>query len=202
MNLKEKAKKDMEQNSEIVNESSSTDYVKLKEGKNIIHLIAEPEMIADKFKVGICYPGCGYRGTAKYLAYAIQDGEIKKWKIPMVVFDQIAELQENSRASFEGFPMPYVLEVTAKNAGTKEVVYTVLAGQDVTLDASTIAKLNALEPMEKSIKAMQDAQKKKIDSGEISIPEQENGPGYADSIANEEPPFATPEEQAKQGLPI
>lgn len=197
MNLKDKMNKDMNDNRELVNASDSTDWLKLKEGKNIIHVVGEPEFLSDKFGVGIVYPGCGYRGTARYLAYVVSDEVVKKWKMPMIVYEQLAELQENTRANFDGFPMPYKLEVSVKNAGTKDVKYIVMAGGDASVTDDLARKLAELESMPKVIKAMQDAQKKKVDAGEIKIPEADNGPGYAESLSQVES-----SEEPKQELPF
>lgn len=103
------------------------DWYKFVEGDNIFKVLAEPMMIFEKFKVGICYTDCGYEGNAKFLTFVLdrKDNKIKLAKLPYGIGTMIAEYEKDEDYSFEGFPMPYNIKVKAVGAGTKEVKYTV-----------------------------------------------------------------------------
>jgi hypothetical protein len=194
MSLKEKMNQDYDRNRDIVSQQGNTDWYKFKEGKNVIQVLAEPEAMVEKYKVGICFPGCGYKGSTKYLTYVLADGKVMKMKLPIPVMDVIAELEASSRFGFNGFPMPYQLEVTATKAGTKDVTYATLPGDEAEVPAEVIAQLAKLDQPAAIIKAMQDKQRKAIAEGTVVIPEAEQEPGYADSVAQAEPPFEDPEQ--------
>ncbi len=106
--------------------SSGSGWFKFKEGKNSIRILTEPEPLFEDFKKGICYTGCGYTGSAKTLAYVLDngDGKVKLMKIPYTISKLIAEYEISEDWSFNGFPMPYDIVIGVKNAGTKEVEYT------------------------------------------------------------------------------
>lgn len=107
------------------------DWYKMVEGDNRFRVLAEPEMIFEAFKVGICYTDCGYEGTAKFMTYVLdrKDNKIKIAKLPYTVGTAIMGYEKDEEYKFEGFPMPYDIKVSAVNAGTKEVKYTVMAGR-------------------------------------------------------------------------
>lgn len=101
-------------------------WFKFKEGKNKIRILSEPAVLYEDFKLGICYTDCGFKGAMKYLAYAwdYADESIKLFKMPLTIFNYIANLELEEGWAFTGFPMPYDLVINAKDAGTKEVEYT------------------------------------------------------------------------------
>src|SRR3990167_2958673 len=98
---------------------------KVKEGANRIRLMSE------------CIPHPGsYKGTPnfKFLCYVIdravpqQDDKVKiqTYFMPVTIFKAIEVLQIDSDYAFSEMPMPYDLTINAKNAGTKEVEYSVI----------------------------------------------------------------------------
>lgn len=105
----------------------SDNWFKFKEGKNSIRILTEPIAIYEDYKLGMCYTDCGFKGSIKYMAYVIDnaDGMIKTMKIPYGIFQYIANLETDEDWSFEGFPMPYDLNIQATGAGQKEVKYDV-----------------------------------------------------------------------------
>jgi len=129
MSYGDRVNQELEKNKEHI-ASGGNDWFKFKEGKNVIRILVEPAPMFEDFKMGICYHDCGFQGSPKFLAHIWDrtDGKIKLMKIPNIINEAIIGFESSERFSFKGFPMPYNLEVVAKNAGTKEVVYTVLPG--------------------------------------------------------------------------
>ena len=72
--------------------------------------------------------------------------------MPVTVFKGIEALQQDSDWAFTEMPMPYDIVIDAKNAGTKEVDYSVFAKPKTEL---TEAETTALTGM-KSIQEVQD----------------------------------------------
>jgi len=114
-----------EKNSEL--NGSGGGYFKFKEGANKLRILSEPDVYFADFVKGICYTDCGFQGSPKGLAYVLDyaDNQIKLMRIPYGVTEYIASLEENEDYSFNGFPMPFDIVVTAEGAGTKEVKYSV-----------------------------------------------------------------------------
>lgn len=105
--------------------SSGSGWFKFSEGKNSIRVLTEPEPFFEDFKKGICYTDCGFSGSAKTLAYILDnnDGRVKLMRIPYTISEMIASWQTDEDWAFEAFPMPFDIIIDAENAGTKEVVY-------------------------------------------------------------------------------
>lgn len=104
-----------------------SNWFKFREGKNSIRVITEPEPFFEDFKMGVCYTDCGFQGSAKSLAWILDnaDGKIKLMRIPYTITKLISSWQEDEDWSFESFPMPYDVNIEATGAGTKEVDYKV-----------------------------------------------------------------------------
>lgn len=126
----------------------SSNWFKVKEGVNKLRILSEPEVMFEDFKMGICYHECGYTGNAKYLAYVLDraDNKVKLYKIPYGIFQTIAKLESDEDYSFEGFPMPFDIKISAVNAGTKEVKYTVLPGPVSRIDDEVLEVLSKQKP--------------------------------------------------------
>jgi hypothetical protein len=190
------------------------DWYKFVEGDNRFRVLAEPEMIFEKFGVGICYTDCGYEGNAKFLTYVLdrKDNKIKLAKLPYTVGTTIAGYEHDEEYKFETFPMPYDIKVVAVGAGTKEVKYTVMAGRANTeVDPKTLSELQMKKSIADIIRKMKDNQKEKhLEDGtwqknqeakeknlaslkkarEEGGPEEDKGYDYpADPIAPEDIPF-------------
>lgn len=145
------------------------EWFRIVEGDNVLRVLTEPEMIFEKYKTGICYEGCGYEGTPKFLCYVMVkevgvDGEeelvIKLAKLPYKIGKQIAEYQTDEEYSFEDWPMPYNIKIKAKNAGTKEVEYTVLASPKQTpVPSDILEELKKQKPVQEIIQKMKDKKK-------------------------------------------
>lgn len=140
MSLSDKIKEQEEQAKKEGISQTGGGWLKVVEGDNRFRVLAEPEMIFEKYKVGICYTDCGYQGTAKFLTFVLdrKDNSIKLAKLPYSVGNAIAEYEEDDEYQFDGYPMPYDLNLKAKGAGTKEVEYTLVAGRALTPIAEEI----------------------------------------------------------------
>lgn len=119
----------------------SGDYLKFKEGANKFRLMS------------MCLPHPGeYQGrkTFKWLCYVIDrlDGKIKPLFMPHVIYKQIEALQLDDEYAFAEVPMPYDLTINAKNAGTKEVEYTVVpARKNTAITPTELTAFAALKPL-------------------------------------------------------
>lgn len=175
--LQKKQNQDREANKDMLQQGSS-DWFKFQEGVNNIRVLVEPEFLAELFKVGICYTGCGYKGTPKYLTWVLDkaDGKVKLFKMPMTIFDQLADLQLSARFMFDRFPMPYDLEVKVKNAGTKEVTYTIIPGAEYPVTTDVLTTLAEQNSPAEIIQSMKDKQKEKVEKGEVKLPKKEELP--------------------------
>lgn len=141
MSFAEKIKKQEEEAKQAGYASSGSEWFKIKEGDNIVRVLAEPEMIFEKYKVGICYTDCGYEGAAKFMTYvAVREQGLdgtEEWvlrtaKLPYKIGTTIADLQNDEDYRFDEFPMPYNIKIKAKNAGSKEVEYSVISSPNRT----------------------------------------------------------------------
>jgi hypothetical protein len=139
--------------------SGSSGWFKMKEGKNQFRILTEPEIMFENYGKGICYHQCGFEGTTKYLARILDraDNKVKMYKIPFGIFKQIATWEADEDLAFSGFPMPYDVKVNAKNAGSKEVEYTVMASpKQVPVEQETLNFLAKQSPVKEVIVKMQD----------------------------------------------
>lgn len=97
-------------------------------------------------------------GTAKYWTWAVirATGEIKVVKLPFLVAKQITMFSTDPDYEFGDFPMPYDINVNAKNAGVKEVEYVTTAARKnvpVTEDEeATLAKKTPIADILKKMK--------------------------------------------------
>lgn len=152
MNLQDK----IDEANKSEHSSAGGGWAKLKEGKNQFRLLTEPVVMFEDFKKGVCYTGCGFTGSAKYLVYILDraDKQVKLWKMPYSLFKQLVAFQEDEDFAFENFPMNYDIKIDAKGAGTKEVEYTMMPSptkSEVPTDFITgiIAKSSPEEIIEK-----------------------------------------------------
>jgi hypothetical protein len=140
------------------------DWFKFQEGDNIIRVLEKPEMFFEKFKVGICYTDCGYQGTPRFMTRILdrKDGKIKMARLPYIIGTTIAQYQQDPDYAFEVFPMPYDIKIHAKDAGTKEVVYT-MTPRPVreAIEDNVILEVQKQTPVPDVIATMKEKQKQK-----------------------------------------
>lgn len=132
-----------EKNKEIEKEKAEG-YFKVVEGDNRIQLLTHCAPLAQ------VYEGGKYRAAVegdknvsiKGVCWVLQDGKIKQAKLAYVVVKAIRELQNDPDYQFEAFPMPRLINIKTKNAGEKEVEYTVIPSpKEVTVSDEILAEL-------------------------------------------------------------
>lgn len=144
--------------------SDRGEWFKFQEGQNKVRVLSEPVAFQEDFKNGICYTDCKFKGSMKYLAWILdhKDAKIKKMKIPYSVMEDIVNHMTSDDYSFSSFPMPYDLTVTALNAGTKEVKYTILPARSNTdIEQVVLDEFSKKKPVIEIIENMKDRNKKK-----------------------------------------
>jgi hypothetical protein len=102
------------------------EYFKVQEGDNKIRILSP------------CIPHQSeFKGTTtfRFVAWIIdrRDGKVKLYFMPTTIMNAIGSLQLDSDYAFDEVPMPYDINVRAKNAGVKEVEYTVIPSPNRTL---------------------------------------------------------------------
>lgn len=180
---------------------NSSNFFKFSEGSNVIRVLTEPELIFEKFKTGICYTGCGYQGAPRFMCYVevreknIDNQEVYTFKIaklPYKVGTQIAAYEQDPEYTFDGYPMPYRINVNATNAGTKEVDYSVIPSRNNTdADPAVLQELAKAMPITEIIEKMKQKTKEK---------HMADGTFQAEQVRQEE--IRANVERAKKGLPV
>lgn len=130
---------------------SSNNYFKLKEGENKVRVLTWLEPIGEHYKPnaddnGICLgaeicPTCKNnvnkpekeqnKRNVRFMCYVYDyvDGIIKLAKLPYKIMQGLQALQASSMTAFSGMPMPYDIDIHAKDAGKTTVVYTILTAR-------------------------------------------------------------------------
>lgn len=132
------ALKDVEQKGYV----QGGDRFKIQEGANRVRLLTEP----------LAHRG-SYKGTPnfKWLVYVLdrKDGQVKLWFMPHIIFKTLRDYQRSEDFAFDEIPMPYDVTVNAKNAGTKDVEYTVMPSPKRSgLTTDEQKQLSAKKPIE------------------------------------------------------
>lgn len=173
MNLKEKlAQQKAEAEAQGYAPKGGNDWFKWKEGNaNRFRILTEFETIYESYQDGICFTGCGFEGSPKYMCYVLdienlnidneREPEIKLAKLPGAIANYVAGLQEDEEYAFDGMPMPYDIKVTVENAGTKEVKYTPMPAKESQLPASVMEAVSKLTPIPEIIAKMKEKNAKK-----------------------------------------
>lgn len=148
----------------------SGQYFKVKEGDNRIRLLS---------------PCVGHQGefngtpTFKFVCWILDrsDGKVKLYFMPVTVLDAIGALQMNPEYAFEDVPMPYDVTINAKNAGKKEVVYTVVAARNNTpLTTEESAEYESKPSVEDVVKKLRESQKGESEPPRESVEAQPPAP--------------------------
>lgn len=157
-------KKDLEENKR--SSSDRADYFKLKNGDNQIVILTNPIGYSEAYGIGIAYEGCGYAQHAgrRYKCYVLDmgDNNVKIANFSYTVAKDILALSEGERTKFEGFPMPYAINLKSDKAGTKEVEVNVLAMGDYKPTEDVLAQLESYSPVQEIIDRLKEYQKKKV----------------------------------------
>lgn len=151
----------------------SEGFWKPVEGANKIRIVAEPELTVSRYKFGVCYEGAEYckkenLGPKENLSYKwltwIIDRTMDKqylYSMPFSVTKMITSLKTNEEYAFEDFPMPYDITLNVKNAGTKEVEYSVVPSRKETpLTAPELELYGTQTPIADVLDAMKEKARK------------------------------------------
>lgn len=182
--------KDMEKKQE---EDRSKDYFNIQEGTNKFFLLSHCAPLAQVYEGGkyrIAEEG-DTNVSVKGLCWVLQDDVIKSAKLPYTIVKQIRALTEDPEWDFE-LPFEHQLTLTAKNAGTKEVEYSLVASPK-----KTPIPENILEELKKKPTPEELIEKIKA---KVSPSNKQNAP-YIPYDGDTPPPF-TDEELDANGIPF
>ncbi len=121
-------------------------YFQIAEGDNRIQLLTHCAPLIQLYnpttkKYEIAKEG-DKGGSVKGVCWVLQDGKIKQAKLPYTVVKAIKDLMQDPDYAFEEFPMPRLINIKAKNAGTKEVEYsTIPSPKETAVSAEVLAEL-------------------------------------------------------------
>ncbi len=125
-------------------EKAKEGYFKIVEGDNRIQLLSHVAPLPQVW-TGSKYEVAGEGATnvsIKGVCWILQDGKIKEAKLPYTVVKAIRELMQDQDYAFESFPMPRLINIKAKNAGTKEVEYQVVPSpKETEVDGAILVEL-------------------------------------------------------------
>lgn len=159
-------------------ERQEGEYFKFSEGDNRIQLLTHCAQLIQRWngsKYEVMIEGDSQEGRSiKGVCYVLQDNEVKLAFLPYSVVKQIRALQQDPDYAFTDFPMPRLINIKAKNAGSKEVEYSVIPSPKETKVAEAIMfkleKKNTPESIVEAMKAKREGKKveKPIDYPEES----------------------------------
>lgn len=162
MSNMEEFKKDIENNKR--GNDNRAERFKLKNGDNKVVILTNPIGFSTVFGIGIAYEDCGYGQYAgrKYKCYVFDmaDNKVKIADFSYTTAKKLSALSEGARTAFDGFPMPYAVNLKTDKAGTKEVETDVLAMEDYELTDPVLAQLEAFSPIQEVIDNLKKWQKK------------------------------------------
>lgn len=146
---------------QITKEKKKGDYFKIKEGANKIRIVSDMKHMTEYFNNNPENPP-----TDKWVCYVVHyetDKEsIKLARFPHMITRQIDALSKDPDWSWEGSVMPFVITINAKNAGTKEVNYTITPSPKQTELSSEIAEeLKGLD-IDKTVTKLKEYRDKKL----------------------------------------
>lgn len=155
-------------------------YFKIVEGDNRVQLLTYTAPLAQYFDPGTKkyrIAEDGDKGVSiKGVCWILHDGKLKQAKLPYTVVKAIRAFQNDEETSFDEFPMPYAINIKAKNAGTKEVEYTVIPSRkESTIPAAILAELKSKPSPEEIIEKMRGKTEPSSKSG-IEYPTDEINP--------------------------
>lgn len=162
--------------------SGSGEWYKFLEGDNEMRILTAFHVYAEHFSMsgykGVCLgkeegcQGCeeGTKPTAKWLAWGANKEGLQLYKFGHKIIEQISAYQNDPEYAFDEFPMPYTINVKAKNAGSKEVVYNVIPRKVSEVNAKTIEALEKNHTPEQIVDAMKE-KKQKGDEADDPSPE-------------------------------
>lgn len=166
-----------------ISEDKSKDYFNIVEGDNRIQLLSHCAPLLQRWNASTQKYEVGNEGepntSVKGVCWILQDGLIKSAKLPWTVVRSVRELMQDPDYAFTEFPMPRLINIKAKNAGTKEVEYTVIPSpKEVELSAEVSLKLSEKPAPEEIVERIKG-----------KVPTKPEGFDYPEEIPNSEIPF-------------
>lgn len=152
MSFADDLKKQREAQSE--HDDGGGSWFKFAEGNNVIRVLSRPTVFYEAFKIGVCYHDCRYKGSPKGMAYIFHEGKIKLARLPYGILENLVALEQDEDWAFEGFPMPYEINIKADGAGTKEVKYTLMPKKPTELDKAVLDELAKKTDTDKIVEGM------------------------------------------------
>jgi hypothetical protein len=142
-------------------EEKVSDYFNFKEGETKLRVMTQPIGVRQYFKDGKFetvdekYTGPEKVSTKGWAWCSIRpDNELKIVKFPYSVIKQVQAFMVDEEYSFDGFPMPYDLKITATGEGM-ERRYSVLASPKLTpVTAEEKAELEKKTPIQDILSKM------------------------------------------------
>lgn len=129
------------------------EYFKVQDGDNKIRILSACIAHQGEFKGN---------PTFKFVCWIIdrRDSKVKLYFMPPTIMRAIGDLQMDDDYAFEEVPMPYDLNIRTKNAGTKEVEYTVIPSPKPTLiTEAELTELNSKPEIEEVVQKLKEGQK-------------------------------------------
>ena len=119
-----------------------------------------------------------YKGTPtfKWLCYVLdrRDNNVKLMFLPHSIMKAIGDFQQDADYTFDGYPMPYDINVKAKNAGKKEVEYSVIPAKAATeLTSEELANIESQKPLTQIKEKLRAKEAEKADIETVTVPEGE-----------------------------
>lgn len=169
-----------ERNAEL-EKIGSEGYFNIVEGDNRIQLLTHCAPLPQVYDAGTRKYRVAEEGdkniSIKGLCWVLQDGKVKQAKLPYTVVKAIRELQNDPDYQFEAFPMPRLINVKAKNAGSKEVEYTVIPSpKEVTVAPEVLTELATKPTPEDVVEKIKNKGKQTDEVDGVKYPEEEVNP--------------------------
>lgn len=160
-------------------ETQGKDYFDMVEGENRFQLLSHCAPLPLKW-TGTKYEPAEEGDTnisIKGVCWVLQDETIKLAKLPYTVVKAIRSLQNDPDYAFEEFPMPRVIKVNAKGAGTKEVEYSVIPSpKEIKVSKEILAELAKKPTPEEMVDKMKGKVSQRNDVVKVDYPAEDINP--------------------------
>lgn len=160
--------------------NKTSDFYKLKEGSNRMRILTDFTRV-ESINQGKVYKGIltpsnrpqeGDSVALKGWAWAIirESGELGIVQFGKTILGLLSAYKINPEYTFDGFPMPYDVDIQAKGAGTKEVEYAVVpARQNSEVTPEEMEMLNKKTPIREIVQKITDKQDGKVSPAKATM---------------------------------
>lgn len=151
----------IDEQSEEIQKAREEGYFSIEEGDNRIQLLSHAAPFPQVYDPSIKKYRPAEEGdkniSVRGVCWVLQDGKIKEAKLPYTVMKAVRELQQDHDWAFSEFPMPRLINIKAKNAGTKEVEYTVIPSpKETPVSQEILDELKAKPTPEERVESLKD----------------------------------------------